>query len=156
MLLFVAITWEFYFILEYILHQLGHKRIDLPILRNIHEVHIMHHKLYPPNKLLQKQYQTGDAMWVFIPITLSLFGAAYLVLQWKYFLVFSVEIAALLCASDYLHTEFHKEGTWLEKYKVFHKMRKTHFHHHTHAKKNMALGGIDYSWDKILGTYVEC
>ena len=53
--------------------------------------------------------------------------------------------------SDYIHTEIHTFGSWLEKYEWFIHRRNSHFIHHKKHRKNINI--IDYTFDKLNNTY---
>ena len=55
--------------------------------------------------------------------------------------------------SDYIHTEIHIDGSWLEKYDWFIQKRNLHLIHHKRTNKNINI--IDHSLDKLLNSYCK-
>jgi len=117
-----------------------------------------HHKIYyPVSKLIDKKpYKTG---YIYnIPDGLLAYGPSlFLILSLLYFLfdfyTLVSEILLFAFLSDYIHTEIHIDGSWLEKYEWFLKKRKLHLLHHKKFMKNMNI--IDHTFDKLKGTYLE-
>ena len=66
-----------------------------------------------------------------------------------------VECALYLLVSDHLHQQYHVDGSWLEQFDWFMRRRERHFYHHYHMKRNMSLGGMDSTVDRLLHTYVQ-
>ena len=156
-LVFVIIVWEVSLLLEWLLHKLGHTRIAFFPFNEIHRIHMEHHKIhYPVNQLLAKgPYKEGGGWKAFGPIIAVILFSAYGCLSWKYFVVFAMESMLLLKASVYLHDHYHIEGSWLERYHWFIERRYRHFYHHGHHLQNMSLGGIDPTFDKLFGVFVD-
>ena len=46
-------------------------------------------------------------------------------------------------------------GSWLEGYKFFERRRRLHFYHHYKFARNMTLGGLDFTVDKLFGSFEE-
>jgi hypothetical protein len=156
-LLHVFNVWQFTNLVEWGLHALSHKRFDLPFLRDLHRIHMEHHKRhYPIGKLLRDgPYRDGGGATVFLPLISLIVLAAYWMLRTRLFVIFLVEGLGLQAASTYLHDQFHVRGSWLERYAWFLRRRYRHFYHHGHLQKNMSLGGVDKSWDAFFGTFVD-
>ena len=156
-LLHVVNVWQFTNLVEWSLHKLAHKRINLPFLRDLHRVHMEHHKRhYPVNKLLRDApYRDGGGAAVFLPLISLVVLGAHCMLSSRMFIIFLVEGVGLQVASTYLHDQFHVRGSWLEKYPWFLRRRYRHFYHHGHLQQNMSLGGIDSSWDNFFGTFTD-
>ena len=55
------------------------------------------------------------------------------------FLNLSFHIILNAYISDYIHTEIHTEGSWLEKYNWFQNKRKVHLLHHKITTKNTVI-----------------
>ena len=70
LLAFAVLSWQVVNCVEYVLHTASHVRIDLPILRTMHRVHMQHHKQhYPVSHLLRDgPYRDGGGAWVYGPI----------------------------------------------------------------------------------------
>lgn len=156
-LLHVFNVWQFTNLVEWGLHTLAHKRVNLPFLRDLHRIHMEHHKRHYPikNLLRDAPYRDGGGAQVFLPLISLVIMAAYLLLRTRLFVIFLVEGLGLQIASTYLHDQFHIRGSWLEKYQWFLRRRYRHFYHHGHLQKNMSLGGVDKSWDIFFSTFVE-
>ena len=153
---FVIFTWYVVNGIEWFLHMVSHTRINLPFFRQLHKIHMQHHKIhYPMSSLIKPSpYQDGGGTFVFGPLVLLLIITAFAVLPFRYAVIFNVEGCSVLGISTYLHDAFHIEKHWLERYDWFMKRRALHFYHHGHHKKNMSLSGIDTTMDKCMRTFV--
>lgn len=156
-MLHVFNVWQFTNLVEWILHALAHKRINLPFLRDLHRIHMEHHKRHYPIKCLLRDgpYRDGGGAVVFFPLISLVIMAAYCMLRTRLFVIFLVEGLGLQIVSTYLHDQFHIRGSWLERYSWFLRRRYRHFYHHGHLQKNMSLGGVDNSWDRFFGVFVD-
>lgn len=154
---FVILIWYTVNIIEWLLHMLSHSRINLPLFKQLHDVHMNHHRVhYPVSNLLKAPpYQDGSGMTVFGPLFIFLALGAFYVLPYRYAWIFDVEALIILSISTYMHDAFHIKGHYLEKYNWFLKRRALHFYHHGHLKNNMSLSGIDNTMDKCMKTYVQ-
>ena len=158
-------TWYYCGAVDCILHSLAHLNWDLVWIRSIHDIHMIHHKQqYPVGELLKPPpYSSGDGLTgahAFLPpIVLLTLGSAYLLLciglSTSAVCLFIVESAWYLWISNYLHEQYHIDGSWLERFEWFLNRRSRHFYHHHHMHKNMSLGGIDSTIDRLLNTFVE-
>ncbi len=153
-LFYNIISWYLYHFIEYLLHYLSHRRYSgfmYKIHRNHHIIH------YPVNKLMDKKpYKTGyyyglpDGIFAHGPIMISIFIISYNILNTYIFLNLSLRIILLILISDYIHTNIHINGSYLEKYDWFLKLRERHFYHHKNIKKNINI--IDNNLDIIFKT----
>jgi len=148
-----------YNFIEYVLHRLSHNK---KWGGYIYKYHIEHHKVtYPIHKLLDKApYKTNSEYFyfnrgtvAFMPITIILLYGIYYTLPLTWSIIILPESTALLLLSDYLHQQYHIDGSWLEKYNWFLSKRKYHLLHHNKMTKNFSLGGLTYSIDKVLNTF---
>lgn len=106
--LFVLGVWQFTHLVEWCLHTLSHARINLPLLREIHRIHMEHHKAhYPVGRLLRPPpYSDGGGALAFGPIVAAVLLSAYAVLPSDtHFAVFAAESLTLLRVSTYLHDQ---------------------------------------------------
>jgi len=154
---FVIVTWYVVNCAEWCLHMLSHTRINLPFFKQLHAIHMQHHRVhYPINHLLKPgPYQDGGGLYVFGPLVLLMVCTAVFLLPFRYAFIFNFEGLLVLSTSTYLHDAYHVEGHWLSKYDWFLRRRSLHFYHHGHLKKNMSLSGIDSTMDKCMNTFVE-
>jgi sterol desaturase/sphingolipid hydroxylase (fatty acid hydroxylase superfamily) len=131
-------------------YYLGHTRLGGKMFRN----HInFHHTYYARGHLTSRASEANDGNntpYFFIPVGLA---AAVM-----YFLLpIGLFVAVMLTAgiSFYVHVWFdkayHIEGSCLERFAWFRRMRQRHFVHHLHANRNFAV--IDFFWDRLLGTF---
>lgn len=153
---FVVFTWYIVNIIEWSLHMTSHCRINLPFFRQLHDIHMRHHREhYPVNHLLKPgPYEDGGGLAVFGPIVFLILAVSFLVFPFRFAVIFDVESLTILSLSSYLHDSFHIENHWLEKYTWFLKRRAQHFYHHGHLHKNMSLSGIDSTVDQWMKTFV--
>ena len=119
-----------------------------------------HKKYYPISKILDiKPYKTGytynisDGMIAYGPSILFIFMIMYFMFHFNTYLIIVSEIILLAYISDYIHTEIHIYGSWLEKYDWFIKKRKLHLIHHKKMNKNINI--IDHTLDKVFNSYYE-
>ena len=60
-------------------------------------------------------------------------------------------IAASFAAHVYLHAQYHVHGSRLQRYSWFRRRRLLHAVHHRDGTRNFGL--IDFSWDRLFGTF---
>lgn len=76
-------------------------------------------------------------------------------LSMTFYASFNVSAGMFTAISDHLHSQYHIENSYLEKYAWFReKQRRHHLHHHKYLK-NMSLGGLAAPWDRVLGSFAE-
>ena len=153
----IAISWQVINLLEWCLHMVSHVTINVPLLKEIHQIHMQHHKRdYPITNLLQEgPYKDGGGNWAYGPIVAGLAIAVWLMLPQHFALLITIQGLGMIAINSHMHTQFHFRGSWLEKYDWFLKRRYLHFYHHGHMQNNISLGGIDPTYDIVLGTYVD-
>jgi len=154
-LLYFIPSWFLYHSLEYLLHSLGHSH---KYGSYIYKIHKNHHTLhYPTTKLLSNEYRTtsiyglSEGVVAYGPPILLFFFSLSFMVKFDTFLIITSELLFISYLSDYLHSQIHLNGSWLEKYKWFQKKRKEHFIHHKNTIKNMNI--IDFTIDKWRKTY---
>jgi sterol desaturase/sphingolipid hydroxylase (fatty acid hydroxylase superfamily) len=133
-----------------------HCALHNPHMGPIFKSHADHHeRQYPPNDFLSRKYRRADItnrpiLYYLIPGAL-ICGLAFYLLPFYLGLAFGLEILLVASINDWLHTQLHIKGHWLEKYGWFWRLRGFHWQHHVNAKKNIGI----FSWfsDKLLGTY---
>jgi len=115
-----------------------------------------HHKVeYPVSKLLRPAPYVGaggaGAFEPFIEVTHVFSFALFrqLGLTRAFCATFAAWCVAFTLASDYLHGQYHVEGSWLERYGWFMRRRRHHHHHGKHLE-NMSLGGLSNVWDRTV------
>ena len=157
-----ASTWYLYHLIEYYLHKLGHNR---NYGSYIYKIHTDHHKIhYPISKLMDtKPYRTGytysipDGMFAYGPPFIVLLSSLYfcvdICIELSTYVTIVFELLLLAYLSDYIHTEIHTDGSWLEKYYWFKRKRELHLLHHKKVIKNMNI--IDHTFDKVNDSYKE-
>jgi len=151
-------TWYLYHFIEYGLHKIGH---NYKLNSYIYKIHMNHHKkYYPISKLLNKKpYKTGykynisDGMIAYGPSMLLIFSGMYFLFDFYTYLIIISQIILFAYISDYIHTEIHIDGSWLEKYNWFIQKRKLHLIHHKRTNKNINI--IDHSLDKLFNSYCK-
>ena len=156
-LLYFIPSWFLYHSLEYLLHSLGH---SYKYGSYIYKIHKNHHTIhYPSNKLLSNEYRT-TSLWglpegviAYGPPMLLFFFFLSFTVKFGTFLIITSELLFISYLSDYLHSQIHLNGSWLEKYKWFLIKRELHFNHHKKLNTNYSLGGITYVFDKIFRTH---
>jgi hypothetical protein len=149
----------YYHIIEYLLHSIGHNSNYGSYIYRYHKKHHTIH--YPIQKLLDyKPYKTdyeynllSDGFVAYSLPILFLGFINYKVLDYESFINLSVNFILYTYLSDYLHTEIHIKGSWLEKYEWFKEKRRLHFLHHRNVKKNKNVFNLEI--DKLLNTYLE-
>ena len=143
---------------------MSHIPTKIPILSTIHKIHMTHHKNHYPIKNLLKPtpYISGGGGKAFVPLVGLIYLTAWLILRsptigieypvWMYY-TFVSESFLFLVVSDYLHTQYHVDGSALEKFEWFRIRRERHFYHHRHLRMNMSLGGVSSTFDRAFGTF---
>jgi len=129
---------------------LGHRRVGGVFFRN----HInFHHRYYARGHLASAAYkgQEGNNTPFFIIPTVLAGATAFFLLPLALFLAMTLTAAASFYAHVYFDKAYHVEGSPLERFAWFRRMRQLHFVHHLHANSNFAV--IDFFWDRLLGTY---
>jgi sterol desaturase/sphingolipid hydroxylase (fatty acid hydroxylase superfamily) len=129
---------------------LGHRRVGGLFFRN----HInFHHRFYARGHLASPAYkgQEGNNTPYFLVPTALAGATAFFLLPLALFLAMTLTAAASFYAHVYFDKAYHVEGSPLERFAWFRRMRQLHFVHHLHANSNFAV--IDFFWDRLLGTY---
>ena len=142
--------------IEYATHKLAHSKIFGGYLYKYHKIH--HYVSFPPNKLMIKKYKEvvtleqliiiGYILGLFIPI-LKIYSYFLPKYTWK----FTVESLFYTISVDQLHTQYHLEESYLDKYAWFRKLKNRHHNHHIDTSKNINLGFC--ITDKIMNTKQE-
>lgn len=140
-------------VLSLLTHWLGHKRLNVPILRQWYEAHTVGHHLqdYPPSKFLSPAYEPAkqDNSWGYLPgflLTPFLIGSPLHVVP---FLVAYGSSYAMLLVADTIHMALHVRGHPWERFEWFSALRSLHYHHHSgDMKRNYAIG--DFFLDILL------
>ena len=151
-------TWYFYHLMEYIIHTLSHNR---KYGSYIYRAHLNHHKVYPISQFSGKlpfKYSKivgiPETFCVYFPFIVIITIGFRLLLPYDLFIFVCSETYLLLFISDYIHTQIHIDGSWLETYPTFMKLRKYHYLHHLRRSKNMSLSGLDTIYDQLFDTYL--
>lgn len=138
------------YLIHWVLHQ--------PIMGRLHKTHNDHHReKYTPEDYLDKTYRhvagNNRPILYYTPPALLIVAFAFMFLSPLLAAIFTVELAVVAWANDWLHTQMHIEGHWLERYRWFWRLRDLHWHHHVDEGKNLGI----FSWftDKLLGTFEE-
>jgi sterol desaturase/sphingolipid hydroxylase (fatty acid hydroxylase superfamily) len=129
---------------------LGHRRLGGLFFRN----HInFHHRYYARGHLASAAYQgeDGNNTPFFLIPTILAGAAVFFLLPLGLFLAMVSTAVASFYAHVYFDKAYHVEGSMLERFAWFRRMRQLHFVHHLHANSNFAV--IDFFWDRLLGTY---
>ena len=155
--LFIS-SWYLYHCIEYCYHLLGHSR---KYGGYIYTLHMNHHKIqYPIIKLMDiVPYKTGNKYYfsdgevAYIPPSILITCCLYKLLNFYNFIFIISEMILLATISDYIHKQIHIQDSWLEKYDWFLESRRLHLNHHKRININYSFAGLDYSMDKLAGTY---
>eukprot|EP00747_Dinoflagellata_sp_TGD_P210406 gnl/TRDRNA2_/TRDRNA2_83679_c0_seq1.p1 gnl/TRDRNA2_/TRDRNA2_83679_c0~~gnl/TRDRNA2_/TRDRNA2_83679_c0_seq1.p1 ORF type:complete len:249 (+),score=41.95 gnl/TRDRNA2_/TRDRNA2_83679_c0_seq1:71-748(+) len=153
--------WYLCLFCDWTVHKLGHLRVRLfgVDVNPMYRTHMAHHKEgYPVGKLLRPApYQGEGAEWAVMPPITLLWLAIWYVTRPNFhiFVLIFVESVVFLLISDHLHTHYHTEGSYLERFEWFQRRRAYHFLHHRKLQRNMSLGGISTLVDRLLLSYVE-
>lgn len=146
--------WFIYNTMEYFLHRFSHS----PKSGYIYKIHKKHHTIhYPITNLMSKEYKTdyiyglSDGLLAHGPPTISIVGLLYFFLDKDIFFKLSSCILFTAYISDYFHTHFHTQDSWLDNYQWFIKMREIHFNHHKNTGKNFNI--LNMNIDKLMKTY---
>ena len=148
-------SWFLYHSIEYLVHSLGHNH---RYGYHIYKIHKNHHTIhYPCNNLLSNEYRTNfiyglyEGVVIYSPPMMIILLSLYPLVKINTFLIISSELLFIAFISDYLHSQIHLNGSWLEKYKWFQDKRKEHFIHHKYMNKNMNI--MDMTMDKLNKSY---
>ena len=80
--------------------------------------------IYPPNKLIDTTYRQANGIYAFGPFLFLFFVVIpFIILNFKWACIFSIESLLLTYFVDKLHTHYHLEGSFLEKYEFFRNWR---------------------------------
>jgi sterol desaturase/sphingolipid hydroxylase (fatty acid hydroxylase superfamily) len=146
----VALGWSISVLSEWSLHALAHVAHPLNFIHSIHE---LHHRRYRGSNAVQPPPYTGDyGAIAFGPCILLLWSVLYVSTRST---TIVATTATFLFVSDYLHTQFHVQGSWLEGWDWFRRKRREHMLHHRRPRKNMSLGGLSTLVDRMLGTFLD-
>jgi hypothetical protein len=150
-----VVAWYLAFFCEHVTHYLVHapRAARWPLWSFLRALHMRHHRRYAGSTLLQPgPYESHGGAWLVLP-SLPLVAALWWALPCDLFVLGMCESALLLFASNHLHSQFHTEGSWLERSSWFLRRRRYHFEHHRHPRTNMSLGGVELAFDKAHGTW---
>lgn len=116
--------------------------------------HYHHHwEIYPPNDFLSDEYREppkgAEQGKYYVGAVAVLFSPVILYSFWIYLLVV-VEAVMILKLNAYVHDSLHVKGHWLERFKLFHKLRKIHFKHHI---EDVNYGIFDFTADLVFRTW---
>ena len=136
-------------ILEHILHKLSHNK-NIYYLYNPHHYH--HVVEYPPSKLVNNEVKYRSFIYnEYLHISIFLWIISYIYLDSITFIIFLIESSIYLFLCDYLHSSYHKNNSYLEKYLWFKKKKELHLLHHKKTVYNFNL--FDNTSDKFLHTF---
>ena len=149
-------------VVGYIIVQLAgyviHSALHQPFMGRVHKTHNDHHReKYSPHDYLDKTYRhvasSNNPILYYTPPALIIVALAFWLMPFYLAAIFTVELAAVAWANDWLHTQMHIEGHWLERYRWFWRLRDLHWHHHVDESKNLGI----FSWfsDKLFRTFEE-
>jgi len=157
MLEIAAVLIGGYFLVQsagYAIHLVLHQ----PEMGKLHQTHNdHHHQKYSPEDYLSKKYRHvaggNKPILYYTPPALTIVALSFVFLPTLLASIFTVELAILAWANDWLHTQLHIEDHWLERYSWFWRLRDLHWHHHVNEDKNLGI----FSWftDKVVGTFQE-
>src|SRR5690349_4867706 len=125
-------AWYGVFLLEHLTHYMMHApwAARWPLWSSLRAIHMRHHDRYRAPGLLQKGPYRGDGGVILLLPNLPLVAALCLALPADLFALAMGQAVLFLVASDYLHSQFHVAGSWLERFAWFHRRRRYHFDHH--------------------------
>jgi sterol desaturase/sphingolipid hydroxylase (fatty acid hydroxylase superfamily) len=148
----LIIGFAVYNLIEYSFHRIAHVTHKYNF---VYIAHKKHHQHYPPSDLLSKQYRTsGEGIVAFsVPSLFVLIFMYFSIIPLETFKILMCEFIFLTILSDFIHTQLHIEGSYLEKYDWFNEIRRLHLIHHKKFNKNLSFGGLSYIPDKLIGTY---
>jgi hypothetical protein len=134
-----------------VLHwQLGHRRLGGMLFRN----HVRwHHGYYAEGHMVSETHiaeHGNNTPFFLIPSAAVVLGAWH-VLPFALFMTTIITLILSFGAHVYLDAQYHVAGSWLDRFRWFRRRQELHFIHHRHANKNFAV--IDFSWDRLLGTF---
>lgn len=137
-----------------------HRLLHEPWSGLFHRGHMEHHlELYPPERLtsetyeVKKWYHSGPVL--FTPGALLLLGAGG-ALTWLLglslwgYIAFGVGLVGFGFLNDYVHDAFHLRAHWLHRFRVFRRLRRSHFLHHFDMTKNYGI--VALQWDSVFKT----
>ena len=97
-----VLSWYVSNLLEFIIHNLSHMRINFPILRDLQRNHSEHHKKhYPIGNLLRDGPYKGE--FKFGPFVALILSLAWYILPTRYFVIYTTITLLFLGTSGYLH-----------------------------------------------------
>ena len=150
---FLSITIITYFccnIVENILHKLSHYKF-VPLLYKWHHYH--HTIEFPVSKLINNNHTNNSIIYnyyLYIAIIILLLSII-IIKDTKIILLVYTESSIYMYVANLLHESYHKNNTFLEKYKWFRDKKKLHLLHHRQTTHNFNL--FDNTSDKIYNTF---
>jgi len=128
---------------EYLIHKLSHSRRFGGYLYKYHKIH--HTVSFPPNRLMIEKHTENISMdqllfgLYVLGFIIPIFKIYSYILP-KYKEIFAIESVLYATAIDHLHTQYHLENSYLDKYRWFQKLKHRHHNHHRDSTKNINLG----------------
>jgi hypothetical protein len=143
---FKAVTFA-----QAILHRwIGHGRL----IRSIHERHIRsHHSLFKGRQFDAPTYtmEEKSVSHTYFPVAAAMGTFSYWLLPLDLAVVSLLSLVVTIGTHIYLHEHFHLTGSWLLRFSWFRRLKELHKVHHAAPRKNFGI--IDYSWDRLFGTF---
>jgi len=134
-----------------VLHRwVGHGRF----VRSIHERHILsHHSLFKGRHFDAPTYTVKEksVSHTYLPVAAAIGTFSYWLLPIDLAVVSLLSLLVTFVAHIYLHEHYHLSGSWLLRFLWFRHLKELHKVHHAAPRKNFGI--IDYSWDRLLGTF---
>jgi hypothetical protein len=117
-----------------------------------------HHALYPDSlhtRTASFQYGSGwnDSLVPMLPWLILLILTQWLVFNYRWAALGTVEITLIAAAHSYLHAQFHVLQSPFEGLGWFRRARSIHSLHHD-SDVNFMVG--DHFWDRVCGTFKCC
>jgi hypothetical protein len=129
---------------------LGHRQLG----RGLHRDHLLnHHAIYSRGVMTSERYldEERSITAYYVPPLIGLATVAYVFLPFELFCVHVLSLTASFALHSYLHTRYHLERTWLQRFQWFQRKQRLHAVHHRNGSKNFAV--MEFVWDRVLGTY---
>ena len=158
-ILLIIPSWFLYHFIEYSLHLLSHNYKYGGYIYNIHKKHHTIH--YPPSQLISPPPYKTNYYYHFISEGLLAHGPPFFIICLLISFTMNTSFSLILISylflfafiSDYIHTQIHLSGSYLEKYQWFQNIRQLHLLHHIKTSKNINI--MNHSIDKINHSYIS-
>lgn len=139
------VTFFFTEVFAYIWHRYASHEYNTLLVRASHKIH---HQTV--------NQHINEDFYLLLPGVIAVYAIGYYltvikILPLDYYLTIVIVSFITFLLNWYSHKAYHDEKNWLNQYKWFKNKKKSHFKHHTNAKRNFGIA-TNFT-DELMGTF---